>query len=486
MPSSEPPPDSPPLDSPPSDSPPLDHAAALASARELSQTGTPEDLMAAAELAMQAHLGGEADAGPVFAECADRLAVLSGRPQPFGSIAMQNYGDVSLAPVDQGVTDEQRAEFGIPPLAELRRRLEDESRRLARVRAEQGGLEPNNPFMRVWRDPDPAQLRARWADEGEPCWADGDELTIIAEMDHAFMATPVLPMPSWDAGDGLQVVTVRIDRLPESVITYTRTPLGQAPAMGTRRGSHDGRFRGPLAPPEAPSNDPVIGSLFEHAVESAALGEPRRVTVYKPANRHGVDLPVIFSTDGDMFSAYARRLDAAIESGSCPPVVVVAAHSANAMSPLNAQQNLRALEYLPGFDDRRFDAHQRFFVSELADWADAELPISAERERRAVFGCSDGGGHALATGMLHPSRYGHVFAYSTGMPPDGRTRWNPDAPFVHLCAGTLEGPFHQATVMWAFFLERLGARHHLTERVCGHDLIQWAEELPLAVARAFG
>ena len=442
--------------------------------------------MAAAELAMQAHLAGETDAGPVFAECADRLAVMSGRPQPFGSIAMQNYGDVSLAPVDYGVTDEQRAEFGIPPLAELRHRLEEESRRLARIRAEQGGLEPNTPFMRVWRDPDPVELRARRVGEGASCWADGDELTIIAEMDHPFMATPVLPMPSWDAGDGLQVVTVRIDRLAEAVITYTRTPLGQAPAMGTGRGSHDGRFRGPMAPPEAPSNDPVLGSLFDHAIESAALGEPRRVTVYKPAARHGNDLPVMFSTDGDMVSAYARRLDAAIEAGSCPPVVVVAAHSANAMSRVNAQQNVRALEYLPGFDDRRFDAHQRFFVSELASWADSELPISTDRDRRAVFGCSDGGGHALATGMLHPDRYGHVFAFSTGMPPDGRTRWGADAPIVHLCAGTLEGPFHQATVMWAFFLERLGARHHLTERVCGHDLIQWAEELPIAVGRAFG
>ncbi len=463
-------------------SPAMAAAAALADARRLSQSESDHDLMTAAELAMQAHLGGEPDAGMLFAECADRLAVMGGRPQPFGTIAVQNYGDLSLAPVDLGVTDEQRAEFGLPPLAELRSRIEDESRRQARRRADEPGLPQHSPFVRIWRDPDPAALRARWAVEQQPCWSDGDELTIVAEMEGPFMATPVLPMPSWEAGDGLQVVTVRVERLAEAVITYTRTPLGQAPSMQSRRGSHDGRFRGPAAPAEAPSNDPLLGQLTEHAVDSAALGERRSVSVYRPPTASDVELPVIYATDGNMFAAYARRLDAAIEAGVCPPVVVVAAHSAT----FTQQQNLRALEYLPGFDDRRFDAHQRFFVDELRTWAEATLPVSDQRQRRAVFGCSDGGGHALATGMLHPDKFGHVLGFSTGMPPDGRTRWSSEGPKVQLCAGTLEGPFHQATLMWSFFLERLGVTHHLTERVCGHDLIQWAEELPHAVDRAFG
>ena len=68
-------------------------------------------------------------------------------------------------------------------------------------------------------------------------------------------------------------------------------------------------------------------------------------------------------------------------------------------------------------------------------------------------------------------------AYSTGVPPDGATQWDPaTAPMAHLCAGTLEGGFYQATQMWAFHLERIGAPHHFTERVSGHDLIQWCED----------
>ena len=52
----------------------------------------------------------------------------------------------------------------------------------------------------------------------------------------------------------------------------------------------------------------------------------------------------------------------------------------------------------------------------------------------------------------HPDRFGHAFAYSTGMPPDLRETWTSEHPFVHLCAGTLEGAFFQATEAWAGFL----------------------------------
>jgi enterochelin esterase-like enzyme len=63
--------------------------------------------------------------------------------------------------------------------------------------------------------------------------------------------------------------------------------------------------------------------------------------------------------------------------------------------------------------------------------------------------------------------------------------WTDAHPFMHLCAGTLEGPFHQATEAWAGYLMLSKARYHFTERVAGHDLVQWAEELPNAIRRAW-
>ncbi len=459
---------------------------ALRAANLLAASGDPSDLPTVAELAGRAHDAEIDGAGLVYAEAADKVALFSGRPQRYGTVMVEHQGDVVQPPVDPTVSDQEREMLGVPPLGELQQRMQEVSRHLALERADQPGfLPPGERFCRVWAGTDPAALRARMAAERTSAWADGDVLTFVCESPTPVAVTPVFPISSWDAGDGLQVLSLRVERLDEAVITYTFTPLYGGGAMNFSRGSHDGRFRGSAAPEELASNDPLVGTTFEHAVESNALGQPRKVTVYRPpGHQPGDDVPVIYATDGNMFAPYARRLDAAIQAGSCPPVVVVAAHSAP-MDQVNG--NIRALEYLAGFDDQRFDAHQRFFIVELAAWAETELGVATDPAKRGIFGCSDGGGHALTTAMLHPTKFANVFAYSTGMPPDPATRWDPAThPFVHLCAGTLEGGFHQATEAWAGFLHLQDAGCHFTERVSGHDLIQWCEELPVALARAWG
>ncbi len=460
----------------------------LLAARLLAGSGDPSDLPTVAQLAGRAHEADIEGAGLVFAEASDKISLFSGAPQRYGTVMVEHQGDIVQPPVDPMVSDQERQMLGVPTLAELQQRMQDVSRHMATERAAQPGYLPQGQrFCRVWNDPDPAELRARMAAEGSQAWADGDVVTFVCESPDPVAVTPVFPISSWDAGDGLQVLSLRVEGLEEAVITYTFTPLSGPSAMQFSRGSHDGRFRGPRAPEELPSNDPLNGSTFDHAVESLALGEARRVTVYRPPGvgvEEAAELPVIYATDGNMFSPYARRLDAAIQNGICPPVVVVAAHSAP-MDQING--NIRALEYLSGFDAQRFDAHQRFFIVELAAWAETELGVSSEPARRGIFGCSDGGGHALTTAMLHPTKFAHCFAYSTGMPPDPSTRWDTAThPFVHLCAGTLESGFHQATEAWAGFLHMQGAGCHFTERVSGHDLIQWCEELPRAIARAWG
>ncbi len=459
---------------------------ALRAAKLLAGSGDPGDLSAVADLAARANTAELDGAGVIYAEAVDKIALFSGRPQRYGTVMVEHQGDIVQPPVDPAVSDAERAALGVPSLAEMQRRMDEVSRRLAVERAgEPGRLPAGQRFCRVWTNPDPVGLRSRMAAEGAQAWADGDVLTFVCESATPVAVTPVFPISTWDAGEGLQVLSVRVERLEEAVITYTFTPLSGGQGMRFSRGSHDGRFRGRSAPEELPSNDPLAGSSFDHAVESQALGESRAVTVYRPpGHRPGDEVPVVYATDGNMFAPYARRLDAAIEAGRCPPVVVVAAHAAP-MDQISG--NIRALEYLAGFDDRRFDAHQRFFIVELAAWAETELGVATDPSRRGVFGCSDGGGHALTTVMGHPSKFGHVFAYSTGMPPDPSTNWNPEThPFVHLCAGTLEAGFHQATEAWAGFLHLQDAGCHFTERVSGHDLIQWCEELPRALARAWG
>ncbi|MEM7095788.1 MAG: alpha/beta hydrolase-fold protein [Actinomycetota bacterium] len=458
--------------------------AAGAAAALFAGSGDPSDLPAVARLSLLAHEAGISGAGRIHAEASDKIALYTGRPQLYGTVMLEQNGEIVQPPVNMSVSDEERVALGVPTLAELQERMAELTRELAVERAGQPGALPDGqPFCRVWTDPAPIDLRERMAVDGS-AWADGDVLTLVKETPVPFAATPTFQLPSWDAGDGLQVLQLRIDRLDEAVLTYTFQSLDGPAAMNFSRGSHDGRFRGANAPVELPSNDDLVGSTFEHAVESEAMGEPRRVTVYRPPDHEqGEDIPVVYATDGNMFAPYMRRLDAAMASGMCPRVVFVAAHSAG-FDPILG--NLRASEYLPGFDERRFDAHQRFFVDELAAWAEDTLGVPTDPTQRGVFGCSDGGGHTLMVARLHKARFGHAFAYSTGMPPDMREEWTAEHPFIHLCAGTLEGAFHQATEAWAGFLMLQNAAYHFTERVAGHDLIQWAEELPHALTRAWG
>jgi enterochelin esterase-like enzyme len=464
------------------DLPTCDPTLAFAAARALHAHGGSDDVVAAAELAARAVQAGVGDAGPLFAACADRLAVWSGRRQPYGTLTGEVNGELELVPVDPRTTDEARAAAGVPALTDLRAGVERANRDRAVQRAGDAGLPRGARFCRIWRSPDAGELRRRWQGEGIPVWADGDELTIVHQDERAPIVGPVFGMVMWPVDDGgLFALTLRVERLPEAVFSYGFAPPGSAAAIAVRPA---GRWRGPEAPAALPSRRDLAGTLLEHAVESETLGEPRRVSIYRPAGHTRQEtLPVVYATDGAMFAPYARRLDAAIEADAVPRVVVVAAHGARPDQAVNR----RAMEYLPGFDQASFERHHAFFCDELAAWAEAELGVSGDRERRAVFGCSDGGGHALAVGERRPDRFGHVIAYSSGMPPDPASRWDPAAaPLVHLCAGTLEGPFHQATEAWAAWLSAFGVAHHWVERVCGHDLIQWVEELPGALARAWG
>ena len=494
-----------------------DGPLALRAARALSVHGGPQMLSIAGELAARAHRSGQAGAGVVFAECADKMSLLSGRPQQFGTVVTQHLGDLVLAPVDGSVDDESRNRMGLPTLVQRRAEVDRRNRELSRERADTPGLPPGQRMCRVWRDPSPEFLESQLSAHPEGCWADGDELTFACRSDAAgVLPGPVIELPMWrvdstspDSGGsnpngegrsngtgasrdgsngvGLWALSVRIERLPEAVIGYGFWPLDDGGGLlGGQRGPVPHRFRGPEAPAEMPSHpdDELRGTSRTHSVASTSLRGNRKVTVYLPPQHSPAEqLPVLYATDGGMIGPYIRRLDAGIANGTVPRFVLVAAHSA----PMGGYGNERAMEYLPGFDNDRFDRHQRFFVEELAAWAEPTFGVSDDRSQRGVFGASDGGGHALAVGHMHRDKFGHAIAYSTGMPPNEQMNWNAaEAPFVHLCAGTLEGGFHQATEAWAAWLHFAKSPHEWTERVCGHDLIQWIEELPRAVTRAWG
>ena len=79
------------------------------------------EVEAAHSLALAA-LRGEAGARRLAATAYDRLRMLRGEPQKFGTQWVERNGRSELWAVDPATTDSERAKWDLPPLAQLRAR----------------------------------------------------------------------------------------------------------------------------------------------------------------------------------------------------------------------------------------------------------------------------------------------------------------------------------------------------------------------------
>jgi enterochelin esterase-like enzyme len=197
----------------------------------------------------------------------------------------------------------------------------------------------------------------------------------------------------------------------------------------------------------------------------------RQVTVYVPPDPPEA---VVFAGDGQLISLWGGVLEAA----KVPSTMIVGAHRVG-------DETLRLHEYSPGFDPKRFAAHERFFVEGVGAWVQSRFGVTPSAERTAVFGVSAGGELALAIGLRHPDIYGAIFSASPGggyRPPESM----PTALRAYLVAGTLEPFFLGNAARWATALRGAGADVVMSERVAGHDDAMWRAEFPSMVAWAFG
>src|SRR5262245_30014381 len=92
----------------------------------------------------------------------------------------------------------------------------------------------------------------------------------------------------------------------------------------------------------------------------------RQVTVYLPPDPPEA---VVFAGDGQLTTQWGRVLEAA----DVPPTMIVGAHRV-------ADETQRLQEYSPGFDPKRFAAHEKFFVEEVGAWARSRFGITLSAE----------------------------------------------------------------------------------------------------------
>jgi enterochelin esterase-like enzyme len=379
---------------------------------------------------------------------------------------------------DPSVTDAERAAAGRETLAERFAAVLPVNRRRAAERYTAGGLPDGEDVARVWRPRDPADLRARLTEPPLAVWSSGDVLEVLwqGQADEVQLYGGVQPRLWPVAGtDDLWEVSLRIRRLDQAVISVV-VASRQAGGDWPRQIPDTRVWRGRQAPAAAAPRE-LRGSVSTHTLLSAALRDDRTLTVYQPPGAsRGV--PGCVLADGESVRGFAPTLESAIEAGAVPPVLLVGLH--NAPGALTSGSDLRAQEYLPGHNRRRFDAHLLFVTSEVLPWADERFgPVSGPW---VAAGFSNGAAWAIAAAQRRPDLIGAVAAFSAGVVPRRISSAARSAGVRHyLAAGTLEPGFRRSTRAWAERLDRagLGCRHE--EWTGGHDQVWWEQQLPVAL-----
>lgn len=155
--------------------PSTEEAYGLALILSRSGSGDFSPLQLGLDLARRAHRNGHPEAGLLVARCVDRLLYSEHKPQRYGTVRPTIAGETRLPALDPSVTDEERAELGLPPAAQLGRELEQANRDAARHVAEHGLPEGAN-LRRVHRGLRATELAGMLGERTEAVWRDGDDV----------------------------------------------------------------------------------------------------------------------------------------------------------------------------------------------------------------------------------------------------------------------------------------------------------------------
>jgi hypothetical protein len=297
--------------------PTAEQAYAVGKILSFAGPGDSSCLELAERLARLAHAKGHPEAGRLIATCVDRRLVQQRKPQRYATLCPTVGGERRLLPVDPLVTDEERAELGLPPLAQVLEEVARANREAARRVAVEGLPEGVN-LRRVPRAHSPIELEEALAGRDEAVWRDSDDVIFCwrgtAEAVTTWFGIEMAMEPV-DETD-LWVLAVRIRDLDRACFSYRFLPT-RADGTVAPWDSPSGTWRGPSAPPPPERASPLRGELRSVEFTSATLGERRTLHVYlppghAPRNRS----PVVYATDSRTCGDLIEPL---ITSGRIPP-----------------------------------------------------------------------------------------------------------------------------------------------------------------------
>ncbi|MDF1808517.1 MAG: alpha/beta hydrolase-fold protein [Phycisphaerales bacterium] len=246
-------------------------------------------------------------------------------------------------------------------------------------------------------------------------------------------------------------------------------------------------WRGKHAPPSPKQADP--SNVVTYELIGPDKDKKRNVTVVLPPQYDDKnELPALVLADGQSAEEWGKIIAAMINDKKIRPVVVIGVHNGgyqgDRSQPYDAQFDIRAREYLEGFDQDRFSAHLDWLIDTVLTDVARRYNISLERENLAVAGFSNGGAFASSAALRRGDVFGLALALSVGIPPDIEPQ-TPNALLSQFfcAAGELESRFLQQTNTLHNRLSDAGGEPLMQSYVAGHDAELWttamSEYLPL-------
>lgn len=352
--------------------------------------------------------------------------------------------------------------------------------------AQEQAQQPTAPVEVVPTPADQAMLIAGLDGQSEGMWLDGETLWLARNSPHGPWKTiggVSKPLTQVDDSD-IWAIGLRWDRWPEAFISVAF--LGSELPPG---GVEYRTWRGERAPAPPAQGEPGKTESFQ--LPGPVEGSERTITVVFPPGHKGEDpLPAIVLADGQSAEAWGKVIAPLVLEQKARPLAVVGVHSGayegDRSEPYDPMLDVRAREYLEGFDQERFVRHLDWVIESVLPEVSRRCAISLKREDLAVAGFSNGGAFAAAAALRRSDVFAMALALSVGVPPEVEPRV-PDAPMArfYLAAGELEHQFLDHTKVTRDRVAAAGGEATLESFVAGHDAVMWTLAASRFVPRMF-
>ena len=331
---------------------------------------------------------------------------------------------------------------------------------------------------------------ARLAETHQTYWREGDTLFIAARRSPDTARVRMCCALQTDMeflGDGIWGVAYRLSRIDEAFVEVWPVPLLDQDTLVWRDRPV---YRGPQALPPVASvlDDALRGRLEMIELESEALENPRRVTVYVPQDAGpSTPLPVAYVADGGNVYSYGPIAEALADTCAAAPVILVGLWNEDpGPGEERSQSELRAADYLWGHDPERFLAHDTFLLEDVMPLAEERFGASAEPGDRMLSGSSNGAAWAVSTALLHPEMFASVSAASLGWTEALDAADIPaDRVTFHISAGYYEPRFLPDSEAAVEQINAAGGNAELTRYVSGHSPLAFEQQFARSLAATF-